>query len=130
MNKQQEISRFTSSGKTFFFNKGKARNGTDYLAINAIYGQGNRERTVLFPPHYMEYVKHVTEAVEKLTGFSKSTPNSGCPKCGEDRSNTRAAETPDHEYWVIVCRVCGTLVEENKEDAISEVAQHMGWDIK
>jgi hypothetical protein len=70
MQKQEELSRFTASGKTFFFNKGKASNGTEYLAINAIYGKGNQERTVLFPAHFLEYFKHIRGAIEKMTGMS------------------------------------------------------------
>lgn len=89
MSRHEELSRFTGSGKTFFFNKGRAKNDTDYLAINALYGQGRRERMVLFPPHYMEFFKHLKSSVEELTGFKfgedlpeASPTHEKCPNCG------------------------------------------------
>jgi len=76
MAKHKEISRFSGSGKTFFLNEGEAANGTKYLAINAIYGRGNQERLILFPPHLLEFSEHLNKAIERLTGFTR-----GCT-CG------------------------------------------------
>lgn len=125
MSQQQELSRFSASGKTFFFNKGEAKNGTDYLAINAIYGQGNRERTVLFPPHYMEYVKHVTKAVEELTGFTRSqapAPLSEmkCEGCDAGPAKWVALRTTDLTKFVIACGDCNTVIFENVKGAHKE----------
>ena len=76
MPQHKEISRFSGSGKTFFLNEGEASNGTKYLAINALYGRGNQERLVLFPPHLLEFSKHLDGAIEHLTGFTRPC------KCG------------------------------------------------
>ena len=68
----EELSRFNGGGKTFFFNKRKSVNDTEYLSINAIWGKhGNYEKLVLFPQHYLEFLKHLEKAIEGLTGFSK-----------------------------------------------------------
>lgn len=96
MSRHQELSRFSGNGKTFFFNKGEAKNGTEYLAVNALYGKGNQERIVLFPPHFLEFIKHLKNSIESLTGFEVVPPKelqeaepenpclNTCPNCGWD----------------------------------------------
>lgn len=74
MKGHQELSKFTASGKTFFFNKLEARNGDPYLSINALYGQGNHERITLFEPQFLQFVKHSRTAVEEMTGMTFNTP--------------------------------------------------------
>lgn len=67
------ISHFNGGGKTFFFNKSKASNDTEYLTINAMYGSPPKyERIVLFPQHLGEFSKHLEQAIEHLTGFTKT----------------------------------------------------------
>lgn len=121
MSKQKELSRFTGSGKTFFFNKGEAKNGTDYLAVNTIYGKGSQERIVLFPPHYMEFRKHITGAMESLMGvkFVDTLPPSPephvpelpikCPKCGMGSDGYDIAVISPKQ-WIIECGKCITTI--------------------
>jgi len=127
--KTKEFSRFSESGKTFFFNRGVAGNGTPYLAINAIYGQGNQQRLVLFPPHYLQFHQHLEEAIEKLTGFSApgqgeievpkfATPTK-CPDCGSNCDDWRVvALTADQ--LKLICKECDEVVfvlpEETQND--------------
>lgn len=123
MPKQQELSRFTGSGKTFFLNRGRARNDTEYLAINALYGQGNRERLVLFPPHFLEFRKHLTEAIETLQGVqfnnsSQSPPTPSipkkCPSCSHGAADYEiVVHTPTD--WDIFCESCGHHILEVRD---------------
>lgn len=82
-----ELSRFSANGKTFFFNKGHTKTGGDYLAINALWGQGNKERVLVFPAHYLQFVKHATSSIEQLAGvdFAKedapAPAHEQCPNC-------------------------------------------------
>ena len=83
---QDELSRFNGGGKTFFFNRKRARNGTEYLSINAMYGDQRYEKLVLFPQHLVEFYKHVKGAIETLTGLTpkeeeQSEPLERCPNC-------------------------------------------------
>lgn len=97
MNHGQELSRFNVGGKTFFFNRCKAANGQDYLAVNAMYTRGGKpqyERLVVFQSHFIEFFKAVKAAVEelgelKMAGDAPETPAapavecpSQCPNCG------------------------------------------------
>lgn len=120
--KQQELSRFTGSGKTFFLNKGKARNGTDYLAINAVYGQGRQERLVLFPPHYLEFYKHLKAAIEQLTGFQASQPSQGAPPlaleclgCGSGAARWEVKNYGGETGWWVICE-CGHVLYKSRDD--------------
>ena len=80
----EDISHFSGSGKTFFFNKRLAKNDIEYLAINAIWGErGNYEKLVLFPQHYMEFSKHLDKAIENLTGFTRPC------SCGNIKHSTK-----------------------------------------
>ena len=112
---QTELSRFTGSGKTFFLNKGRAKNGTDYLAINALYGQGKREGLVLFSAHYLEFLKHLTAAVEELTGMTarKAAPATGCTKCSSKHLSVR--RTLEDDYYLVFCKDCRELIFETEE---------------
>lgn len=84
MNQKTQLSRFNGGGKTFFFNQYTAANDVDYLVVNAMYGNPARyEKLVLFPQHYIEFLNHLDNAVESLTGFTRPC------KCG----NTPEPET-------------------------------------
>lgn len=120
MPRHKELSRFTASGKTFFFNHGRAKNGTDYLAINAIYGRGNQERIVLFSSHYMEFYKHLIDAIGELSGLTPTQKEledpsalppwrTKCPKCGDDDFAVDI-NAPEWREWAIVCKECDTVV--------------------
>ena len=120
-NKTLELSRFSESGKTFFFNRGKAKNDTLYLAINAIYGKGMQQRLVLFPPHFFQFHDHLTRAVEELTGFSgpKQDPPevqeqvfitpTKCPDCGSGCDDWRVVAIEPDELKII-CTACDEVV--------------------
>lgn len=132
----REISRFTGNGKTFFFNEMKARNKNKYLAVNALYGQGRQERMILFEGHYLEFLRHLQEAIEELSGFSlgmgvpEETPKAldmkqsdgsvdalpmDCPECGYgDGAFELEIPLSGHIWWVKCCE-CGTTVFQNKE---------------
>ena len=91
MSEHTELTRFWSNGKTFFLNRGLAKNGAPYLAINALYGKGNRERIVLYEGHWMQFKRHLELAIEKLTGLKpadqveQETPKG--PECPEQCPN-------------------------------------------
>ena len=116
-----EITRFTSSGKTFFFNKGEARNGTDYLIINALHGQRTRQGITLLPGQYMEFASHLNEAIEGLTGFKKSDDvlvvesdlPQKCPECGNEGADWEVVVF-GVRHWRIDCQ-CGTVIYYTKE---------------
>lgn len=92
-----ELSRFSSNGKTFFFNRFIAKNDAPYLAINALYGKGRQERMVLFEPHWLQFLRHLMASVEKLTGVEfpeyiakpaeQEPAEELCPNCGWHLSN-------------------------------------------
>jgi hypothetical protein len=120
MNKHtKELARFSESGKTFFFNEGEAKNGAKYLAINAIYGQGNQQRVVLFPPHYFQFHRHLTESIQKLTGFSGPGQEglepavlelpTHCPDCSAQSAEWRIVVLAPTD-WKIVCGNCDEVV--------------------
>ena len=130
MPKQVEVVRFSSSGKTFFFNKAPAQNGSPYLTINSIYGKGNRERTILFEGHFMQYYRCLKEAIENTFGV---TLNGGGPtkcSCGSSREDSRAVESKDHQHWIIVCRSCGNIFDHSSEESAKIVCKEQGWDVK
>ncbi len=117
-----EITRFTSSGKTFFFNEGEARNGNKFLIINALHGQHTRQGITLLSGQYMEFANHLNDAIEGLTGFVRSSPSSQptqlklpvqCPKCdggsaGWDLSVVTSA------WWNVRCE-CGEMIYQSEE---------------
>lgn len=116
--KTRELSRFTNSGKTFFFNLGQASNGTEYLAVNTIYGRGSKERVVLFPSHLFTFQKHLREAIEEIHGVTfneaggrarASEPNlpQACPACEYGWDAFRI--TPSREVF---CDNCGHVICE------------------
>lgn len=83
-----QITRFTASQKTFFFNHAETRGGGDLLRINAIYGKGGFEKLTLLPSQLIEFYTHLGRAIEKITGFQLSgetTPaqptEERCPNC-------------------------------------------------
>lgn len=105
--KHEELSRFSGSGKTFFFNHGVAKNGTDYLVVNAIYGKGRQERMILFPVHYLEFWKHLKGALEKMSGvtFGGSEPQVELPE---------EPEAPRIPRISIQCTACGRGADQSK----------------
>ena len=125
MSQYQELSRFSGSGATFFFNKGEARNGTDFLIINALRGKGTRQGLTLLPSQYMEFANHLNEAIEGLTGFKRAnTPDTlimesdlpqKCPECGNEGADWEVAVF-GVRHWRIDCQ-CGYLIYSTKEVA-------------
>lgn len=128
----KELARFSAGGKTFFFNEMRAKNDARYLSINAIWGQGNKQRMTLFVPQLLDYARCLDEAIASITGMTRNIGNSGgsgitgC-RCGAEKTDIRAAETQDHKHWVLMCRVCGIEVDSSSEDAFTEVSLEMGW---
>jgi len=120
MANHDEISRFSSNGKTFFFNKAEAKNGSPYLAINAIYGRGNQERMVLFEPHMLEFRRHLDKAIGKVLGIVMKSEGREvvpeiAPKCPNCEFECGAYEVmvwaPD--TWNIYCSNCSTVLYES-----------------
>lgn len=124
-----EISRFTVSGKTFFFNRMKARNGTDWLAINAIYGDGNQQRLGLFPSQMVEFYQHYKKAMEDITGMSpmERKITQECPDCGSGPDEWKPVDT-DFEAgeWLIACTQCRTVIFENVEGTHQKLRESNG----
>lgn len=116
-----EISRFAVNGKTFFFNKGEASNGAPYLAINALYGKGNKERLVLFEPHLFGFYKNFAVAFEEMTGLAigsappepvEEEPEAATPRlplqcsgCGRGADQSKVVWRAIND-WQVVCE-CG-----------------------
>lgn len=129
-----EISRFNVNGKTFFFNKGEAQNGNEYLAINALWQQ-NMERMTIFPNQMLEFRSHFDGAMEEITGLSPADKGSLCPNCDSstdewdvERAYHREQERP---VWVLYCTECGGIVlssesnDANAADMLEEAEN--GW---
>lgn len=119
----QELSRFSASGKTFFFNRGKAKNGTEYLVVNALWGNGNQERVIIFPPHFLEFRKHLSQAIERLSSvsFSSSEPKPACESCGMPKRTWRCKSDLEETAWVLFCSECGAVQDQSREDAVGIV---------
>jgi len=111
-----ELARFSANSKTFFFNKMIARNESEYLSINAIWGKGNKQRMTLFPSQLLEYHKALGVAIEKMTGMSAKAPEAttACPECGMPKRTWAALSC--EEVWIIVCKDCGTVCDASIED--------------
>ena len=120
--RHEELSRFSGSGKTFFFNKGEAENGTPYLAVNALYGRGQNQRLVLFPAHLFDFHRHLSAAIEKLTGFTAQTyvpepvgtPDmpTTCTDCGSGCDDWRVLVISSSD-WKLICRNCNEEIYTN-----------------
>lgn len=123
INGHDELSRFTASGKTFFFNKMKAKNGGEYLSVNALFGQGNHERITLFEPQLIQFVKHSQRAVEALTGltYAKAEPSplveapadtipTHCPACGTFHQKFGVSILNELGKFMIFCGNCGETI--------------------
>ena len=119
MSKTVEIGRFSSGGKTFFFNKGEAANGSPYLAINTLYGKGTRERVVLFPGHFFPFYKALIDAVRDITGFAAPAGDipeparldlpTACPDCEAGSTAWEIIALPDQPVK-IVCKDCREVI--------------------
>ena len=68
----KELARFSAGGKTFFFNEMRAKNDARYLSINAIWGQGNKQRMTLFVPQLLDYARCLDEAIASITGMTRN----------------------------------------------------------
>lgn len=100
----QELSRFSESGKTFFFNKGTSDSGAEYLAVNVLYGKGQQQRVVLFPSHFISFFKHLKGAIEQVGGItinestrpapSREPLPTHCPACGASNVAFRVTVEP------------------------------------
>jgi hypothetical protein len=128
MTQHAEICRFSSNGKTFFFNKAKAKNGSPYLTINALYGQGNRERVILFEGHFMQFYRCMKEAIGATFGVAVNGDGrlKGCD-CGAPREDSVAYMSDNREYWVLGCNACNSVFDQNKEGAAEYIAEERGW---
>lgn len=103
-----EIDHFTVNGKTFFFNKKEASNGHPYLAINALYGENQREQLVLFRDHMVPFWNAFKKSFPEITDIQpgEEAPTRECPVCGAGPSDWFPARTEDYEHWVLLCRNC------------------------
>jgi hypothetical protein len=113
----QELSRFSSNGKTFFFNHARAKNGNEYLTVNAIYGQGNKERIIVFEPQMPQFLKNLQRAVQKISGVSVASGEAvtSCPNCGMPKRTWRAI-TDEQGRWVLYCSECRESCDAFLED--------------
>lgn len=125
MSQHEEITRFSTNGKTFFFNKAEAQNDSVYLAINALYGQGNRERLVLFRPHMIDFRDHYDRAVEEILGMRPTEPGIAetCPDCGELPAGWRVLQTREGDKWCIICDSCREIIFENVKGALEAIKE-------
>ena len=127
--RHQELSRFSGNGKTFFFNKGKAKTGSHYLSINALYGKGQQERLILFPPHYLEFYAHIKDALENLTGFTVGTLKASeavevpgpslpfeCPRCEAGPWEFMISAAEHGTEWHVYCDSCGEYITSSFKD--------------
>lgn len=125
MKEHVELGRFSANGKTFFLNKGEAKNGSEYLVINAIYGQGRQERLILFPAHYIEFKKHFDQALEGLTGarWDQKKDRPACPDCGMPKIAWRTRASKDGSHWIIYCSECDEVIDMNHPGAMDAMAR-------
>lgn len=115
---RDEISRFSANGKTFYFNKALAKNGTPYLVVNALYGDQKKERMIVFPSQYLQFHSHLTSAVESLAQISFANGTAGptrapvlprkCPDCGHESGSWEVLQLLEPD-WYIQCQ-CGTII--------------------
>lgn len=125
----QEITRFSVANKTFFFNEVEASTGSKFLGINTIWGEGNRERLVVFENQYLPFYRAVKESLEHLTGFKiqerlPEIPDvtEECPECGSSGSAQRGVRVrEDNSEWVVVCEQCE---EEGDPTIIFDVTEY------
>ena len=113
-----ELSRFSSNGKTFFFNKGVAKNGNEYLTVNAMWGRGNKERIIVFEPQMPQFLKNLQGAVQKISGVSvvsEGPEKTACQKCGMPKRTWKALSNEDGQ-WVLYCDDCGEVCDAFIED--------------
>ena len=115
----EQLAQKSASGKTFFFNRQEARNGTEYLCINSIYGDGMKERMVIFPSQIMEFRDGFNEAFEKFTGLKPTevAVSEHCPECGSRPRDWGTLKSANGEMFVVFCRECREIILENVEDA-------------
>lgn len=93
----EELSRFSAGGKTFFFNLGRAKNGSRYLSINAMYGKGNMERLVIFPEQVVTFKDNLAKAIPHLMGLNEE----------------------DGERDVLNCYFCGVVIKRRGEEGMN-----------
>lgn len=120
--RDSEIVKFSAGGKTFFFNKNVARNGTEYLKVNALWGKGNREQVVVFPAQMPQFYKAFIAAMKAITGLSPEeatapprTPSlpTRCPDCGE--AGTYRVVVESEQDWFIWCSECREEIFNTEE---------------
>lgn len=126
MSRHEEISRFHAGGKTFFFNRGRARNGNDYLAIKGLWGKGNQEQLVLFPGQMVEFYQKFRSAMAAITGLQPAEdapeptgptlPNIpvDCPACPHAKGVYELSVFGEND-WKIACPECGEAVFDTEE---------------
>lgn len=119
-----QISRFTESGKTFFFNREKTRGGSEYLAINTMRGSPPAyEKLTLLPGQFLSFRKHLTEAVEALTDvkFTPDVPDvptetptpllpHTCTNCAASWEKFDIAIFPTAGIWQVICTECNYVM--------------------
>lgn len=133
--KGEELSRFSSNGKTFFFNKFIAKNDSPYLAINALYGQGRQERMVLFEPHWMQFLRHLKASISSLSGleFKEDMQDMqdvpalkiplNCHNCGSSSGQwrimvfTEDGEQAESSLFDLTCNQCSQRVFSSQESS-------------
>lgn len=112
--KHDEISHFSTNGKTFFFNKGEAQgSGNPYLAVNALW-RDNMERITVFPNQMLEFRSHFDNALEEITGLRPADGGSLCPDCDsqtEDWDVSRVFhKEQERPVWVLYCTNCDSII--------------------
>jgi hypothetical protein len=103
----QEICRFSSNGKTFFFNKVRARNDRRYVQINALFGDSGRERLTIFADQALEFLADVKRSVEDTfditTKDEKNVIPSICPTCSSTKEDWLARSSKDGTVFLLAC---------------------------
>lgn len=130
MSQETEITRFSSEGKTFFFNRNETRNGSYYLAVNALYGEGNRERLVVFENQMLPFRRHSDIAIGEILGADLTEDEDRCPDCGSRKPAWEPRIDLDDTGWALVCTACGSFEEPESLTVVQESEPGMFEKIK
>lgn len=124
MSQETEITRFSSDGKTFFFNKNRTKGDSVYLAMNALWGQGNRERLVVFENQMLPFRRKYTRSIGQILGAEfEDDPEPTCPRCNSRAPAWEPVMHPDVDGWALVCLACGDEEELESLTAVMESEQ-------
>lgn len=122
----KELVRFSTNGKTFFFNRAQTAAGKPYLQINSL--QGTRKESLnVFEEMLLPFLGATQKAVESMAAlrFEKQvSPTLTCNAC----KSTDLKPLTDDTCWVIYCNACHELVWESEEGAADAIQAGLSSD--